>query len=78
MSAQVEDAVVLMSIEKGNYYSLDAIGSDIWNRIEQAIAVGELCARLANEYDADAATINRDVLALLAQLAEEGFIEILA
>lgn len=78
LSAQVEDELVLMSIEKGNYYGLDPIATDIWNRLEQPIIIGELCAHLADEYDADLETIARDVVALLEQFYREGFIEILA
>lgn len=77
LSAEVDDALVLMSIEKGNYYSLDAIGADIWRRLERRIAVSELCEILGEEYDADPETIRRDVLALLDALAKECLIEIL-
>ena len=78
LSAQVDDELVLMSIEKGNYYGLDSIATDIWNRLEHPIVVEDLCTHLADEYDADRETIEKDVLALLSQFAQEGFIEILA
>lgn len=76
LSAQVDDALVLMSVENGAYYSLDAVGSDIWNRIESPVLVADLCAALQQEYDADDQTIRRDVLALLQQLAAENLIEL--
>lgn len=78
LSAQVGEEMVLMSIEKGNYYGLDSIATDIWCRLEQPIVVGDLCTQLADEYDADMETIEKDVLALLSQFAQEGFIEIQA
>lgn len=78
LSTQIDDEMVLMSIERGNYYGLDAIATDIWQRLEQPLAVVDLCAALAKEYDADTETINRDVLALLEQFVAEGFIEFIA
>lgn len=77
LSAEVDDALVLMSIDRGNYYSLDVIGADIWRQLEHWITVSELCAILGKEYDADPETIGRDVLALLYALAKECLIEIL-
>lgn len=78
LSAEVDNSLVLMSIDKGNYYSLDAIGSDIWQRIDGQVAVADLCTALEQEYDADAETIRRDVLALLERLVAENLIEICA
>lgn len=77
LNAEIDDALVLMSIERGNYYSLDSIGADIWRQLEHWITVSELCTILGKEYDADLETIRRDVLALLSALAKECLIEIL-
>jgi hypothetical protein len=77
LSAEIDNEAVLMSIEQGNYYGLDAIGTDIWRRLDGQVVVADLCAALGEEYDADADTIKRDVLALLERLIAEGLIEIL-
>jgi hypothetical protein len=76
LAAEINNELVLMSVEKGNYYGLDAIGADIWRRLETQVSVSDLCASMCREYDADASTIRRDVLALLERLAAEGLIEI--
>lgn len=76
LSAGIDDELVLMSIEQGNYYGLDAIGADIWQRLEKQVRVSELCDTLGMEYDADAGTIRRDVLALLQRLAAEGLLDV--
>ncbi|CAD6875579.1 PqqD family peptide modification chaperone [Methylomonas fluvii] len=78
LSTQIDDEMVLMSIDRGNYYGLDAIATDIWQRLEQPVAVSDLCAALVKEYDADTETISRDVLSLLEQFASEGFIDFIA
>lgn len=76
LAAAIDDELVLMSVEKGNYYGLDAIGTDIWQRLDGQVIVSDLCAALGRDYDADAETIRRDVLALLERLMAEGLIEI--
>lgn len=76
LAAEIDDELVLMSVEKASYCGLDAIGTDIWRRLDKPVLVSDLCTALGNEYDADADTIRRDVLALLERLTAEGLIEI--
>ena len=78
LSTEMGGETVLMSIAQGSYFNLDSIGTDIWQRLEQPVSVSDLCAQLGREYDADAGTIARDVLALLNQLAAKGLIEVRA
>lgn len=76
LSTEMDGETVLMSIARGSYFNLDAVGTDIWQRLEQPVIVSDLCAQLGREYDADGDTIARDVLALLNQLAAKGLIEV--
>src|SRR6266478_5996498 len=76
LAATVDQEVVVLSVERGSYYGLDDIGSEIWQRLANAVRVDALCASLAEKYDADRATIERDVLHLLEKLATEGLISV--
>lgn len=78
LSTEIDNEMVLMSITQGKYFNLDAIGTDIWKRLGNKITVADLCTALLDEYDADAETINNDVLALLNQLAAKGLIEVVS
>lgn len=69
--AEVDGEIVMMSIEKGRYYGLDDIGSDIWKRIEPPCSFAALVEALAADYEADRGTIEADVTALLTQMAEQ-------
>jgi hypothetical protein len=75
LAADVGGEVVLMSVEQAKYYGLDEIGSAIWHRIEAPIEVGQLCTALAKEYNADVATIERDVMALLEEMQAHQLLE---
>jgi len=74
IAARVDDEVVILSVERGSYFGLDDIGSDIWERIASPMRVDALCDALVAKYDADRATIERDVLALLEKLVAAGLV----
>ncbi|MEP6491756.1 MAG: PqqD family peptide modification chaperone [bacterium] len=65
-----------MSPSAGNYYDLDEIGSDIWERLAEPVRVSDLCQALAAAYDGEPLQIERDVLALLDDLAQQQLIVI--
>lgn len=75
LAAEIGGEVVLMSVERGNYYGLDEIGSDIWRRLEQPLRVADLVTALAADYDGEVAVIERDVLDLLTKLLDNGLVE---
>jgi Coenzyme PQQ synthesis protein D (PqqD) len=76
VAADVAGETVLMSLERNRCYGLGEIGSVIWTRIQSPLRVDELIARLSEEYEAAPGLIEKDVLHLLAQLADEGLIRI--
>lgn len=69
VTAEVDGEVVMMSIEQGQYFGLDDIGSDIWRRLDPPCAFADLVDGLAADYDADRANIATDVRALLESMA---------
>lgn len=74
MASAVDNELVMMDIERGVYYSLDQIGTDIWNRIAEPVTVADLCAQLVQHYEVDPATCEADVLALLNDMAHNGLL----
>ncbi len=55
---------------------LDETSKKILDRATGTVTVGEIAARLAEEYDAPADVIQHDVLTVLRLLAEKNFLEI--
>ena len=76
LTTEVEGELVMMDVEKGVYFGLDAIGTDIWKRLEAPVAVADLAAGLVRDYDAEPETIERDVLALLTDMTARGLVEV--
>lgn len=75
LSSEVDGELVILDVQSGSYLNLDPVGTDIWRRLEQPLRVGDLCAALEQDYDADAATIARDVEAFVTQMLEKGLLQ---
>lgn len=71
---QLVDEAVILNLETGQYYGLDAIGADIWRRLEAGQDCADIATALTQIYDVDHATARRDVDAFLAQLAAAGLV----
>jgi hypothetical protein len=74
LAEEIDGQIVLLSIEAGNYYGLDEIGSEIWRLAEKETPVVELCDIFAVNYDAPMETVQRDVLAFLNHLLQHKLI----
>jgi len=74
LAADMAGVVVMIDPEEGLYLELDAIGSDVWRRLEAPMLVADLVAALVRDYDATPAEIERDVLALLHDMAARGLV----
>jgi len=74
--AEVDGEVVMMSIAKGNYYGLDAVGGRIWQLLAAPVTVASVCETLLAEFAVERATCEADVLRFLEDLQVQGLIEV--
>jgi len=75
-SADLGGETAILNLKNGVYYGLDPIGARIWNLIQEPRTVREVREMLLKEYDVDADLCERDLFALLQQLAENDLIDI--
>ena len=76
ISADLADEVVILGLKSGVYYGLDAVGARIWSLIQEPRAVGDIRDTLVEEYQVEPKRCERELLALLRELAAEGLIEV--
>ena len=50
VSADLDGKTVLLSVENGEYYNMNAVGSRIWSLLEKPITVAELVAQLTEDH----------------------------
>ncbi len=72
---KVVNETVILAPETGNYFSLDEVGSRMIELFRQTGSVEQTVAALVQEYDAPQVDIERDLLALLEDMAQQGVVE---
>ena len=76
VAADVAGETVLMSLERSRCYGLGGIGSEIWSKLASPVKVADLVEEFSSRYEAPPGVIERDVLQMLSQLADEGLIKV--
>src|SRR6476620_5211265 len=76
VSADLGDGYVALSFSTGQYISLDTVASFLWERLEEPVAVVDLCEAVATDFDVSQAECEDDVVSFLNQLAAEGLLRI--
>ena len=74
VEADIDNDKVMMDIESGLYFGLDAIAARIWALLEQPLSVSELVNILTQEFDVDAEQCRKDLEPFLAKLQENNLI----
>jgi hypothetical protein len=76
LAAEVDGEIVMMRVEQGRYFGLDAVGSDIWRRIEPPCSFATLIEGLVADYEAERAAITTDVRNLLDHMADQDVVRL--
>ena len=72
--SRIDDEVVLMQIESGEFFSLTGTGAAVWQAIDGTRDRAALIATLADLYGMEPGEIGGDVDAFLAQLIAAGLV----
>lgn len=64
------EEVVLLDFGKGEYFGLDAIGAEIWRRLEAGDDLGTVASRISAQYEVGRDEALRDIVDLVTQLRE--------
>lgn len=62
------EEVVLLEFGNGEYFGLDAIGAEVWRRLEAGDELGAVASHIATLYEVGREEALRDIVALVAQL----------
>lgn len=74
---EMNDDLVILSVEKSSYYGTHLVGKRIWEMIGEIIRVDHICDNLMKEYDVDRKTCEEETLVFLQQLLAEGLIKVI-
>jgi hypothetical protein len=64
------EEAVMMSVNAGRYYGLNAVASRIWELLETPKTTIQLCAQICEEFEVDAQTCKAEVLKFVQHLID--------
>lgn len=70
----IDGEAVMIHMEKGYYYSLDKLGSIIWNMLESGMAVSQIAANLNEHVTGQPGEIEQGLQGFIAELRSEELI----
>jgi len=71
---ELSGETVLLNLESGVYYGLDAVGTRIWQLILQGCTIANVCDTMIKEYDVERDVLHADVMRLVGELREQGIV----
>ena len=68
------DDLVMLSVEAGRYYSLNAVGRRLWELLEQPRTISDLRAAINAEFDVDKETCEADIIKFVGEMIDNGLV----
>ena len=75
VETEIDDEVVLMDLESGNFFSLAGTSLAVWQAIDGERSANEIAALLAEEYDQPLDLVLSDVTDFLGELRDAGLVD---
>jgi hypothetical protein len=76
VSAHLGEEVVILGFQAGSYFGLDQVGAFVWNLLQEPQKVADIRDAILEEYEVESQDCERDLLALLDELAVKQLIDI--
>ena len=76
LAQQLAGETVLLDLASENYFGLDAVGSRVWQLLNEGQDRAALIDILLDEYEVEREVLEKDVAELLERLSTAGLIEI--
>jgi len=73
----MDNETVMMSIENGEYYGINSVGSRIWELLDQPRSILELTDLLLEEFDVPENECQQDVMEFVEKLVEKKLLIVL-
>ena len=75
---EVSGETVILDMASETYFGLDAVGTRVWQLMQEKAALQPVFDSLLQEYEVEPETLERDLADLLASLEEAGLIVLAA
>ena len=75
---EVGGEAVLVDLGSGRYFGLDEVGTQVWAGMERETSVAALVERVAAEFAVEPERAEKDLIALLRDMAKRGLVKVRA
>ena len=72
----VAGEAIVIHLPTGKYFSLNRVGTELWEMLDGRRSISEHAAFLAQKYNVDSETVGRDVLELCDKLLAKNLVEV--
>jgi hypothetical protein len=76
LTQSINDDIVIMHPERGEYFGLKVPGTRIWDLLDEPTSCQAIVDVLVNEFEGERSVIERDVLHLLQEMIDKDLIQI--
>ena len=76
VSADLAGEAVILNLKSGVYYGLNEVGGRVWQLLQEPRTVAAIRDTLLEEYEVDRDSCDRDLVAVLQELATAELIEV--
>ena len=73
---EVDGEMVLLDMNSENYFGLDAVGTDIWQAMQEEENLEKVLEILLEQYDVEEEVLKNDLLAFVQKLQENGLVQV--
>ena len=74
IAQQVSGETVILDLKSEQYFSLDVVGTRVWQLLQETSNLQQVYDQLLNEYEVEPGRLLADLEALIDSLANEGLI----
>lgn len=74
IDSPIDDEVVMMDVDKGAYFGLDSVGSQIWEELAEPHSLDALAEKLTQTYEVSVEQCKQDIAPLLEQMVESNLL----
>ncbi|WP_371396765.1 PqqD family protein [Fretibacter rubidus] len=76
MASAIDDELVMMDIEQGNYFGLNAVGAYIWTLLETPQSRDDIMGQVKDNFEApDVSTLEKDVLDFIQTMIDNKLVQ---
>ena len=77
IESTVDDEVILMHLDEGNFSSLKSTGLRIWTMLNEPTSAAQICERMCDEFDVDEELCREQALEFLNSLNDRQFVSVI-